>query len=426
MDYTNDATMLRKVTELMDKLEKNGQMQQLAYENGIDTKNSVKLTAATKENIAVSVIALMLAKQDNDPRYRDLVRYGMDHRQTKAGIINDYKNQANALITKYRNGERPETIEVVKIETEQWIDGMDESEFMESVMDMSAKLDVMQFIQEGTGGAVAAGIGVGVGALLVFIITLPIMIIVWVCKLIVSLFQAIIGIFKKTTPEKLIAKLEKLSPEDKEMFLLNTKGIDIPKLLILMPIQKLIDDWTELANNSDIAQRKSWEDFENKIKNIVAMSKRNENFSWLQNNVRNYAENVQLNYQATIDVLNMLKNIDVNKLRDLVKKYNKIIAEKTRELKQLENEHKNDNTPSTAEQRRNAEYIQKVSNDFVNLVRDTYNTAMTIMRTTSTTIYNHFGDDPHDGWYQIDSPNISKTKGLNPYAKAGFDMLHSI
>lgn len=106
-EYT-DQDMFRKVSTLLQNIEQNQQVQQAAYENGIDVKNSTRLTAATKDNLAVSVIALLLAKRNNDPRCRDLVDFGLKHRTTKVDIINDYKAEANALITRYRNGERPE------------------------------------------------------------------------------------------------------------------------------------------------------------------------------------------------------------------------------------------------------------------------------------------------------------------------------
>ena len=105
MDYAIDNSFFVKAKQLLDKLEQNEKLQQLASANGIDVKNSVKLNDTTKDNIATSVIALMLAKQNNDPRYADLVRFGMDHRQTKMAIINDYKTQANQIISRAKNND---------------------------------------------------------------------------------------------------------------------------------------------------------------------------------------------------------------------------------------------------------------------------------------------------------------------------------
>lgn len=98
---TNDA-ILEKVGLIMKKLHENQKLQELASQNGIDVKNTIHLTEETANNIAVSVVALMLAKQDSDPDYQALVRAGMDHRKIRTDLINKYKNQANQLIDSYK------------------------------------------------------------------------------------------------------------------------------------------------------------------------------------------------------------------------------------------------------------------------------------------------------------------------------------
>ena len=103
MDFAIDQSFYNRAKVILDKLDQNQKLQQLASANGIDVKNSTQLNEATKNNIATSVIALMLAKQNNDPKYADLVRYGMDHRKTKIELINAYKDQASQLIKKYRD-----------------------------------------------------------------------------------------------------------------------------------------------------------------------------------------------------------------------------------------------------------------------------------------------------------------------------------
>lgn len=100
----SDDEIFSKVTQLMSKLKTNQQLQELSEKNGLNVKNAVKLTDDTIENVAVSVTALLLAKRDNDPRYRNLVRMGMEKRSLKTEIINTYKNQANQLIERYKNG----------------------------------------------------------------------------------------------------------------------------------------------------------------------------------------------------------------------------------------------------------------------------------------------------------------------------------
>lgn len=99
-----DDVIFSKVSTLMEKLKSNQQLQALAEKNGLDIKNSVKLTDDTVENIAVSVVALLLAKRSNDPRYNRLVNTGVQKRSLKTEIINTYKNQANQLIEKYKTG----------------------------------------------------------------------------------------------------------------------------------------------------------------------------------------------------------------------------------------------------------------------------------------------------------------------------------
>lgn len=101
MDYMNDEEIFAKVKTLMDRIKKDQQLQELSERNGLDVKNSIKLTDDTSKNIGVSVIALMLAKREGDPNYRKLVNMGMDKRSLKANIINTYKNQAIQLIQKY-------------------------------------------------------------------------------------------------------------------------------------------------------------------------------------------------------------------------------------------------------------------------------------------------------------------------------------
>jgi len=106
MDNTNnisDDIIFSKVKTLMGRLKENQQLQKLAEENGIDVKNTVKLTDDTINNIAVSVIALLLAQRSGDPRYVKLVQTGIQKRSLKTDIINTYKNQANQLINQYKN-----------------------------------------------------------------------------------------------------------------------------------------------------------------------------------------------------------------------------------------------------------------------------------------------------------------------------------
>lgn len=108
--YTENE-IFSKVEKLVDKIHQNRELQQMAIDNGIDIKNSVKLTEASEDNYAISVIALMLAKDANDPKYHDLVRNGMAHRESRIDVINEYKDQANQLYRRYKARNFNETTE---------------------------------------------------------------------------------------------------------------------------------------------------------------------------------------------------------------------------------------------------------------------------------------------------------------------------
>ena len=103
IDVINDEEIFSKVKTLMERIKKDQELQELSERNGLDVKNSIKLTNDTAKNIAISVISLMLAKRSNDPDYRKLTQMGMEKRSLKTGIINKYKNQANQLIAKYNS-----------------------------------------------------------------------------------------------------------------------------------------------------------------------------------------------------------------------------------------------------------------------------------------------------------------------------------
>lgn len=106
VDLMNDEEIFSKVESLMTRLQKNQELQDLSERNGLDIKNSIRLTADTSNNIAVSVVSLMLAKRSGDPRYRKLTQTGLQKRSLKAEIINSYKNQANQIIAKYRDSNK--------------------------------------------------------------------------------------------------------------------------------------------------------------------------------------------------------------------------------------------------------------------------------------------------------------------------------
>ncbi len=87
----SDQDIIDKAKTILTKLKQNQELQKLADSNGLDIKNSVNLTDDNIKNLVISVIALMLAKNNDDKRYKQLVRMGVQKRSLKTEIINAYK-----------------------------------------------------------------------------------------------------------------------------------------------------------------------------------------------------------------------------------------------------------------------------------------------------------------------------------------------
>ena len=98
----DDNAIFAKIGELLLKMRKQQALQDLAEKNGVQI-NGMRYTDDTIMNIATSVVALMLAQQEGDIRYRSLVEQGTKKRTLKAEIINAYKDKANALINRYHD-----------------------------------------------------------------------------------------------------------------------------------------------------------------------------------------------------------------------------------------------------------------------------------------------------------------------------------
>jgi len=96
----SDQDIIDKAKTILTKLKQNQELQKLADSNGLDIKNSVNLTDDNIKNLVISVIALMLAKNNDDKRYKQLVRMGVQKRSLKTEIINAYKNQAIQILNK--------------------------------------------------------------------------------------------------------------------------------------------------------------------------------------------------------------------------------------------------------------------------------------------------------------------------------------
>ena len=98
-----DEEIIEKVGDLFSQMEANERLQKLATDNGLDVKNTISLTEEAKNNLAVTIVSLLLAKRDNDVRYTTLVKVGLKKRSIKTSIVNSYKDQAIALIDRYRS-----------------------------------------------------------------------------------------------------------------------------------------------------------------------------------------------------------------------------------------------------------------------------------------------------------------------------------
>lgn len=95
--------MFAKIGEMMVHYRKQKELQDLAEKNGVQI-NGVRYTDDSIMNIVTSVVALMMARNEGDPRYHQLVEQGMRKRSLKVEIINAYKDRANELINQYDHG----------------------------------------------------------------------------------------------------------------------------------------------------------------------------------------------------------------------------------------------------------------------------------------------------------------------------------
>lgn len=100
MAYISDDQILDYLNDFFAKYDQNRKLQDMALANGLDIKNSVRLTDDQREALAVAQVALMLAKREDDPRYAILSKTGLEHRSLRTELINRYKDEAIQLINK--------------------------------------------------------------------------------------------------------------------------------------------------------------------------------------------------------------------------------------------------------------------------------------------------------------------------------------
>lgn len=98
-----DEEIIKKVDILFSRMEANNRLQKLATDNGLDVKNNLTLTEDDKNNYAVTIVSLLLAKRENDVRYTTLKKVGLQKRTIRTSIVNSYKDKAIDLINRYKS-----------------------------------------------------------------------------------------------------------------------------------------------------------------------------------------------------------------------------------------------------------------------------------------------------------------------------------
>jgi hypothetical protein len=102
----SDEEIIKKVGDLFSKQEQDSKLYALAKMHGLDIKNNVELTEDTKDNLAVTIVSLLLAKRENDANYNELVRVGIQRKSLRSAIVNSYKDKALDLIKTYKSGQK--------------------------------------------------------------------------------------------------------------------------------------------------------------------------------------------------------------------------------------------------------------------------------------------------------------------------------
>ena len=98
-----EEQIFNRVKTLMEKLDKDQELQDLTERNGLDVKSTLRLNPTNKDNTAIAITSLLLAQNADDPQFKQLVRLGLDHRSLKADLVEKYKVQAQQLIQKYKD-----------------------------------------------------------------------------------------------------------------------------------------------------------------------------------------------------------------------------------------------------------------------------------------------------------------------------------
>ena len=355
MDYAIDQSFYTKARMILDKLEKNQKLQQLASANGIDVKNSTHLNEATKNNIATSVIALMLAKQNNDPRYNELVRLGMGHRQTKIDLINSYKDQANQIITRAKNND----FQTLSGFAEEYIDESDECDINDEELFQEFKSN--SFAKH-VFTSVIAGFNLQKIASVIFVLDPSLATalgVITVAAINVAVFiYTLVRLMTRISPKKILKKLEKIPVEKRNDFTMNIdivfgSGDDKTKLLSVDDIIGMLNEFTRLVSNTiayydggdsalDTKVIKDWDEFSIKYDTIISVAK-----EMKKNQMRLAGKNIEsgmssnvhsgttLNYTEAVQYAKTWATVDVSRIEHLAKLMAKHLSKLEKEESKL-------------------------------------------------------------------------------------------
>jgi hypothetical protein len=99
----DDNLLAEEVKTLLGKFAENRKLRELADMNGVDIKNSVRLTNDSMDAVAVSIVSLLLCKREDPGAYHEIVLAGLRNRELKVKNTNRFKNQAIQLINRHKN-----------------------------------------------------------------------------------------------------------------------------------------------------------------------------------------------------------------------------------------------------------------------------------------------------------------------------------
>ena len=351
MDFAIDQSFYAKAKAMLDKLEKNQKLQQIASANGIDVKNSAKLNEATKNNISTSVIALLLAKQNNDPRYGELVRYGMDHRKAKIELINAYKDQANQIIARAKNNDF-NTLSGFSESADTIIESSSEDETESSSDD-----DEDHHYQESV---------IGIGAILSSLGVSSLSMITAALSVLIYGLSNFLKPVTKTKANTVLKRLQKIPEDKRKDFSIDVElKWKVGEFISVDDISKIIYDFEELVNYTIIEYNDKkmtdykfimkWNDFDMKYQKLFARVKHMK----IKPDQSGAKYKKTLNYDEAVEYAKKLNSIDLDKLEKTVTK----MKNHLKKINSIEANNRDMNNPYYAKDIHKYE-INKTTRDF--------------------------------------------------------------